>query len=193
MHYYKAYLTGADEKADIYEEIEAESTLEALSIAQKINGGAYVWRLVKNKEMEALMQKEEQKKKKAEGKKKMAAKKDFTANTSKNKVLSNIAEATQEIPNVQEAQEDSHIKKERKTYTEQETQEFQSNLQTSGRKGVKLPRINMAFIPEVYDYIKSMSRATGMTYTEFVNHEMKKSLETHRDDYQKIINQRMSL
>lgn len=174
MYYYKIYITGADEKAGDYESVEANAPLEACKIALKRRGlpeNGKVWRIVRDKEMNELALKRESKK--------MAAKKDFTANT-RNKVLSSIAEATQEASQIQE---DPHVKKERKTYTEQEAQEFQNTLQTSGHKGVKLPRINMGFTPEIHDYIKTMARVQGKTITEFVNAEMKKSLEANKETY----------
>ena len=42
-------------------------------------------------------------------------------------------------------------------------------LQTSGRKGCKAVRINMAFTPSNHEFIKVMSRASGRTLTEFTN------------------------
>lgn len=51
----------------------------------------------------------------------------------------------------------------------------------------KLPRINMAFNPDVYAYIKHMSRASGMTITEFVNRILKEHMEKHRDEYEQAI------
>lgn len=188
MHY-KVYLTSTDEKTGNYQSVEAPTPMEAVAIALNAAGlpeSCRIWKIASDRELNELEREN----------KKMAAKKDFTKNATRNKVLNTIAEATQEVQEVQEtqiAQDDSHVKSERKTYTEQEIQEFQNSLQTSGRKGVKLPRINMAFTPEIYEYIKSMARACGMTITEFVNHEMKKSLEEHRSDYEKILAQKMSL
>lgn len=40
---------------------------------------------------------------------------------------------------------------------------------TQGRKGLKLPRINMGFSPENHDWLRLRSRQRGMTITEFVN------------------------
>lgn len=118
--------------------------------------------------------------------------KDFKGITA-GKVKSTIAEATQEASEVQEAQEAPKKNKPRKTYTAQEAQEFSNSLQTQGRKGVKLPRINLAFTPEVYDYVKTMSKAAGMTYTEFINHILQAHKEAHADTYQQAINIRNSL
>lgn len=40
---------------------------------------------------------------------------------------------------------------------------------TQGRKGQKLPRINMAFTPENHEYIKRVSRQNGMSVTQYIN------------------------
>lgn len=40
---------------------------------------------------------------------------------------------------------------------------------TQGKKGQKLPRINMAFTTENHTYIKRRSRQEGMSITEYVN------------------------
>lgn len=40
---------------------------------------------------------------------------------------------------------------------------------TQGKKGHKAPRINMAFSPENYKWIKTRSRQIGISATEFVN------------------------
>lgn len=40
---------------------------------------------------------------------------------------------------------------------------------TQGRKGQKLPRINMAFTPENHEYIKRVSRQEGKSITQYIN------------------------
>lgn len=40
---------------------------------------------------------------------------------------------------------------------------------TQGKKGEKLPRMNMAFAPENYDHIQLMGRLMGCSATEYVN------------------------
>lgn len=40
---------------------------------------------------------------------------------------------------------------------------------TQGKKGHRLPRINMAFTQENHLYIKKISRQAGMSITEYVN------------------------
>lgn len=110
------------------------------------------------------------------------AKKDFTG-VQANKVNDTIAEATA-------AQEE---RKPRKTYNEQEAQEFLQSMNTAGRKGLKLPRINIAFSPDIYEYCRTMARAAGMTYTDFVNHVLRQHMEQHAEQYKKAIEFREDL
>lgn len=118
------------------------------------------------------------------------AKKDFSqVNTGR--VYDAIAAAT--AAPEQEAQEATTKYKPRKGYSEQEAQEFLQNMKTSGRKGLKLPRINLAFAPEVYEYIQTMSRVRGESMTEFVNLALRQHIEEHRDLYERAIEFRNSL
>ena len=66
-------------------------------------------------------------------------------------------------------------------------------MKTAGRKGLRLPRINMAFAPELYDYIKTMSKVSGMTLTEFVNTVLNQYMNDHREQYEKALEFRHSL
>lgn len=83
----------------------------------------------------------------------------------------------------------------RKTYTEKEALEAQENLKTSGRKGVALPRINLAFTPSNYDYIKTMAAMHGVSLTEFVNSIIKKDSETGENAkaYKQVVKLRNSI
>ena len=128
------------------------------------------------------------------------AKKDFSQlNTGR--VYSTIAEATAEpaaqeileVPQAQEEQQAQPARKPRKTYTEEEKAEFLRTLNTNGKKGVKLPRINLAFSPQVYDFIKTMSRVRGENLTEFVNMVLQEYMEEHRDVYEKALEFKNSL
>ena len=97
------------------------------------------------------------------------------------KVKSTIAEATQET------QEAPKKNKPRKTYTAQEAQDFANSLQTKGRKGLKLQRINLALRPELYQYVKAMSKAAGMTYTEFLDTVLQAHKDAHEDAYNQVM------
>ena len=81
----------------------------------------------------------------------------------------------------------------RRTYTVEEMGEYQSHFQTAGRKGCKLPRMNMAFSPELYIYIQTMARANGMTLTEFVNRIVRDHKEAHIDAYNRVLELRDQL
>ena len=111
------------------------------------------------------------------------AKKDFTqVNT--NPVYNAIAEATADPD---ERQQDAPARKERRTYSPEEAAEIMQTLNTAGRKGLKLPRINMAFTPDLHEYITTMSRARGETLTEFVNKIVREHMDAHKDLYEKAI------
>lgn len=79
------------------------------------------------------------------------AKKDFTVNSA-------IAQATAT----------AKTRKPRKEYTEEERKAYINERKTSGRKGVKMPRINCAFTPEAHEYIKIMARVSGQSLTNFI-------------------------
>lgn len=116
----------------------------------------------------------------------MASKKDFSgANTGR--VYRKIAEAT-EAPDQQEEQQAQEVpqpRRPRKTYTEQEGQQFIAAGKTQGRKGLKAVRINMAFTPEVYDYIKTLSRVRGESIQKFTEYIFARSMEDNREIYEK--------
>lgn len=129
----------------------------------------------------------------------MAKKKDFT-NVNTNPVYNTIADATAPLPGQIEITSSGDTvetvtepRKPRKGYTQAEKDLFAETLQTAGRKGCKLPRINLAFSPAVYDYVKTMARAQGITLTEFCNKIMQQHMEEHRAVYEKAVEFRNSL
>lgn len=120
----------------------------------------------------------------------MARTKDFS-NVNTNRTYSAIAEATAE-PEQQEAQDTQQAqdtqdeqRKPRKEYTEQEKQQFMDEGKTRGRKDVKMPRINMAFKPEIHEFIRVMAQARGETVTQFTNHVFARYMEENRDMYER--------
>lgn len=59
-------------------------------------------------------------------------------------------------------------------HDEQQVQQAQEVVipeygKTQGKKGHKLPRINMAFSPDNHTFIKKRSRQLGISATDFVN------------------------
>ena len=126
----------------------------------------------------------------------MAKKKDFS-NVNVNPVYNTIAEATAEpLPGqieITTGETVTEARKTRKGYTQAEKEEFLENLQTAGRKGCKLPRINLAFSPQVYDYVRTRARAQGITITQFCNTVMLQHMEDHKAVYDKAVEFRNSL
>ncbi len=117
------------------------------------------------------------------------AKKDFTqVNTGR--VYETIEEATAET---QEEIITPRTHRARKEYTPQEALEFLQEMKTAGRKGVKLPRINLAFAPDTYEYVQIMSRVRGESLTAFVNLALREHMREHADIYEKAIEFRNSL
>ena len=104
------------------------------------------------------------------------AKKDFSkVNTAP--IYEAITEATAEAEPMPEK-----IKyKDRRTYTAAEAQEAMEKLRTTGLKGVKLPRINLAFSPTNYDFVQTMARVRGESMTDFINFIMNEAREKHAE------------
>lgn len=122
----------------------------------------------------------------------MASKKDFSS-VNTGRVYGSIAEATaapdpqeeQQAQEVQAAQQAQNTRKERKTYTEAEQEQFRQAGTTKGRKGCKAIRINMAFTPDVHEYIKTMARVRGESITDFTNYVFARSMEENAEVYQR--------
>lgn len=80
---------------------------------------------------------------------------------------------------------------------EQPTKEFVERARmegkTQGRAGCTSNRINMAFRPDLYDFIQTMARVRGETMTKFVNHIIEQSMEQYNDIYQQALKFKESL
>lgn len=81
----------------------------------------------------------------------------------------------------------------RKGYTPEEARRYMESGATSGRKGLKMPRINVAFDLDVYDYVKTMSHATGKSMTEFINEALRQHSQKNDKLYQKVLEFRKEL
>lgn len=103
------------------------------------------------------------------------SKKDFSQIPASGRVIDAIAEAT------------ADGRKPRRTPTENEAAADMDAMQTQGKKGEKLPRMNMAFAPAVYDYIETMAKARGESMTAFVNAVLAKHKDEHEDIYKKAV------
>lgn len=122
----------------------------------------------------------------------MAKKTDFS-NINTDRVYKQIAEATAEpVPAENDPQELPQRRK-RKVYTEEEAAAIMQTMKTAGYKGVNLPRINIAFAPDVYNYVTIMAQVRGQTTTQFVNHILRLSMDENKELYNKAIEFRNSL
>lgn len=96
-----------------------------------------------------------------------------------NPVFDTIAQATAAPP------EDLPRRVRRKEYTKEEKERYMETLGTSGRKGIKMPRINLALTPENMKYIKCMGQVTGDGMTAFINLIIHQHMEEHEALYEK--------
>ena len=97
--------------------------------------------------------------------------KDFSTINTSSRVYDAITEATRRT-----GQQD--------TAPAEEAEERKAGRKTQGRKGVKLPRINLAVSSLNYDYIKVCSRQAGITQIEFVNRIIDQYREAHAEEYE---------
>lgn len=67
-----------------------------------------------------------------------------------------------------------------------EPQEAQDELRTQGRAGMKLPRINLAFSPTNYEFIKIMAAMNGQNLTQYVNDIITAERERKADAFAKV-------
>ena len=72
----------------------------------------------------------------------------------------------------------------------EEAKERMTLMQTRGRKGVHLPRINMAFTPENHDFIKTMAFVTGKSMADFLNHIVTEYRKEYGQDYDAVLEMR---
>lgn len=73
------------------------------------------------------------------------------------------------------------------TATIEEQKERIDAGRTMGRKGCKMPRINMAFTGSNYDFLKTMSRLKGVPLSTYVNNIITQYREEHPGLYEKAL------
>ncbi len=73
--------------------------------------------------------------------------------------------------------------KSRREYTAEERHQYAEELKTSGRKGAKMPRINIALAPSNVEYVETMAQVTGMSKTAYINLCLKQHREEHGELY----------
>lgn len=106
------------------------------------------------------------------------AKKDFSKVRTGN-VYDAIAEATADP-----APQPIPVRKKDTPPTAEEIQLAREQSRTRGRKGIKMLRINMAFTPEIHDYIRTMAQVRGQTVTQFTEAVFRKSMEDNAAIYE---------
>ena len=68
--------------------------------------------------------------------------------------------------------------------TAQEEQETYSTKNTQGRKGEKLPRINMAFSSQNLEYLRVMAGIRGISITKYVNNLIERDREQNGETFE---------
>lgn len=71
------------------------------------------------------------------------------------------------------------------TPTADQVQLAREQGRTQGRKGCKAIRINMAFTPEIHEYIKTMARVRGQSMSEFTAAVFAQHMEENAAIYDK--------
>lgn len=74
-------------------------------------------------------------------------------------------------------------RKPQKETPEAEKATRKATMKTQGKKGCGQARINMAFTPDNYQFIKVMSKIRGETLTEFTNHCIDEYRREHPKQY----------
>lgn len=108
------------------------------------------------------------------------AKRDFTAAGSLNPVYQTIDNATADT----EAQPLPRIKRGETPPPEVE-KAAKNTGRTQGRAGIKMPRINAALLPDNFQYVKTMSRLRGESYSSFINFVLSLHKQEHPELYQR--------
>ena len=92
-----------------------------------------------------------------------------------------VQEDTQEI--VQQAEQNitQEVTQQQPQYTpQQETLERRRPIRTQGRKGKKKPRINMAFEPDIYEYVRAEAEREDKSITQCVNDILYQHMKLHK-------------
>lgn len=76
-------------------------------------------------------------------------------------------------------------KRQQSTASQEEAEIRAAEMRTQGRKGCKAPRMYLSFALDNYDYLRIMARATGRTYTGFVNSCIEEHRRNHPEAYEK--------
>lgn len=110
----------------------------------------------------------------------MATKKDFT------KALDPLSSSIENATAIPE--QPVKVRRSRSTpLTAEELHDARAAGRTQGVKGAQALRINMAFEPEMYDFIKRMAKFRGESLTVFCHHVFSLYMDAHIADYEQIL------
>ncbi|MBQ9257436.1 MAG: hypothetical protein IJ181_10010 [Acidaminococcaceae bacterium] len=110
---------------------------------------------------------------------------DATADPDENTAPAEVQPATAAPAKGKTAASDPLPRRNRATPPTQEETDIARQLgRTQGRKGIKAIRINMAFSPDVHDYINTMSRARGQSITAFTDYVFRNNMEQNKELYE---------
>ena len=82
------------------------------------------------------------------------------------------------------AQQPQEVQQVQQVPEEQQALDVQEAQATQGRKGAKMPRINMAFTPSNLDYLRVMAGIKGQSITRYVNALVEKEREENGATYE---------
>jgi hypothetical protein len=90
-----------------------------------------------------------------------------------------------EVRTPRKAQEVPKEQLEATVHTMQEQIEAAEARRTQGRKGLKMPKMNMSFTPSNMEYLRVMAGVNGMTVTRFMNYIIEQHAATNAERYKK--------
>ena len=70
-------------------------------------------------------------------------------------------------------------------YSEEEAREMRIANTTQGRKGCRLHRLNLALSDDMYDYVRTMARASGLTITDYMQRIVSRHMAENTELYEK--------
>lgn len=88
---------------------------------------------------------------------------------------------TQDVQEVRKEQEVSEVQQEQKVQEAQQVEKNLTSKNTQGRKGHKLPRINMGFYGDNLENARKISRFYGISITEYMNRLIYEDIEKNKD------------
>lgn len=74
-----------------------------------------------------------------------------------------------------------------KTASKAEAEQRIKENRTQGKKGAKMPRKNLSFTQDNYEFITKFAKCRGSNYTEFVNHIIDEYRKAHQKEFEKML------